>query len=361
MGRRRSRKKRVEGAAKIKPHGADASARPNPHQTSAEDSARLADESSATNSTNVFARLLSPASIPWFVALGLVCLFFLILKMFAMNAYAGDEHIYLYQGKLVSNGVAPYSGFAMAHPPLQALLTAGLIKVFGYSFTLGRMLPVLWCLSGGIILAVMVRRESGALASVFAAALYLIAYEPLRACSHYTGVSMTIAILLAGFLAYRTGHLKICAALCVAAVFTRLYAIPGVMALVVWVFLADWRRGLKLAAWGAGIGALAFVALGLWAGFEDTLHNMVRYHTQKTPMTPEKVSNMKNTVLFHNAVPAAVFVLSWPAIFYSMAVGWKRTGDTRGIWRRLKATVAIQRLGFRSLAPSPPSRSCWCC
>lgn len=286
------------------------------------------------------------ALIAWFVALGLLALFFLILKMFAMNAYAGDEHIYLYQGKLVSQGVAPYSGFAMAHPPAQAVFTAILLKIFGYHFALGRMLPVLWCLVGGILLAVIVRRESGGVASIASAALYLLSYEPLRASSHYTGVNMTIAILLAAFLAYRTGYLKTCAVFCVAAVFTRLYAIPGVMALVAWAFLADWRRGLKFVAWGAGIGAAVFLAVGLWAGFGDTAHNMISYHAQKTPMDPEDVANMGWTVLFHNALPAAIFALSLLALVGGVARGWRGTVGTRGILARLKAAAVGARVGL---------------
>lgn len=286
----------------------------------------------------------------WAGALALVCLTFLVLKMFSINAYAGDEHIYLYQGKLVSQGVAPYSGFAMAHPPGQALFTAVLLEIFGYHFTLGRLIPTFWCLAAGLLLAVMVRREAGPLASVASAGLYLLAYEPLRASSHYTGVNMTIALLLAAFFAHRTGYLKVCAAFCVAAVFTRLYAIPGVMALVAWTFLSDWRRGLRLTAWGAGLGTAAFVATGIWAGFGDTIHNMISYHAQKTPMDPDEVANMKWTVLFHNSLLASLFVAALPVLVAALSRGWRLAGKGQRILPRLRTAARSQGAGLPLLA-----------
>lgn len=74
------------------------------------------------------------ATIIWAACAAVAAVIYLTLKMFSLNAYAGDEYIYLYQGKLIAEGVIPYSGFAMAHPPLQAIFTALIFKLFGYQF-----------------------------------------------------------------------------------------------------------------------------------------------------------------------------------------------------------------------------------
>lgn len=298
-----------------------------------------------TPSNETGAPFLSPR-LMWMLGIGLISLFWLVLKMFGMNAYGGDEHIYLYQAQLVSEGVAPYSGFAMAHPPLQAALTAVLLKVFGYQFLMARMLPVAWCLAGGVILAIMVRRESGFVASAAALALYILAYEPLRASSHFTGVNMTTTLLLAAFMTARTGRIKVCAGFCVAAIFTRLYAAPGVIALTVWILISDRRAGLRLIAWGAGIGTVVFLAVGAWTGFEDMVHNMLRYHAQKTPMKPESLANMKANVLFHNALPLAIFALSVPAMFGAMARRWKKSASDLRIVERLSDAIRGARISL---------------
>jgi hypothetical protein len=286
------------------------------------------------------------APIPWLLGSGVVALVFLILKAYSLHPYAGDEFIYLFQARLVTEGVAPYSGFAMAHPPLQTLFTAGVFALGGESFTLMRLLPFLWCLAGGVLLSITVRRELGAVAAVTAMALFILAHEPLRASSHYTGVNMTIALLMGALLAQRTGYLRTCALLCAAAVCTRLYAAPGVLVLTAATLLADRRKGLALIGWGAAAGLVAFLAIGLWAGFDELLRDVFGYHAQKTPMPGEKLANMRDTVLFHNAVPAALFALGAAAVLWRFLGALRVADRSRGALTGLRAAVAGLGLGL---------------
>jgi hypothetical protein len=282
----------------------------------------------------------------WLAGVCAVALLFMAFKMFSMNAYAGDEHIYLYQAKLISEGVAPYSGFAMAHPPVHAIFTAIIFKLFGYHFLLGRFLPVLWCLAGGIVLAVLVRRELGATASIAAMALFLLAYEPLRASSHYTGINMTVALLISAVLAFRLNAVRTCAALSVLAVFTRLYAAPGVMVLVAFALIDDRRRGLKLILWGGALGAFCFIAFGIWSGFGDMIHNMVLYHAQKTPMQEGSLASMRDKVLFHNSSISALFVLAQFALISTLARSFGETDQKLTPIRRMLQAVRSSRTGL---------------
>jgi hypothetical protein len=270
----------------------------------------------------------------------LVAAFYLVLKAYSLNAYAGDEHIYLYQAKLIADGFAPYRDFFMAHPPVQALLTAAIFKVAGYHFLLGRLLPILVTLAGGVGLAFLARREIGAVAAVAAMAISLLAYEPLRSSSHYTGLETAVALLVFAWLAARRDRMVLAAALAVAAVMTRLYAIPGVAALVIVALLGNFRRGLVLAGAGAAIGVAAFVALGLWTGYGAMFHDVFLYHAEKTAMEAGELANMKASVLFHNAVPAALFTLSLPAILFGLAASWKRAGGEASIVSRLRQAVS---------------------
>jgi hypothetical protein len=286
----------------------------------------------------------------WIVAVSFPLLGFMVLKMFTMNPYAGDEYIYIYQAKLVSEGVAPYSGFAMAHPPLHALFTALVLKVSGYHFLLGRFLPVLWCFAGGILLAVLVRRELGSVVSVVAVALYLLAYEPLRASSHYTGVNMTVALLIGSVLAYRVEAVRVAAALAACAVFTRLYAAPGVLTLTIFAILTDRRNGLRLVAWGAGFAVAGFVSFGIWAGFGEMIHNMVLYHAQKTPMTPGSVAGICDKVLFHNAGLAFLFAPAQPFLGATFVGAYRAAEQKGGLLARLGGVLRAEGVGLLVLA-----------
>jgi hypothetical protein len=284
----------------------------------------------------------------WLFAAGalVVAGFYLVLKSFSLNAYAGDEHIYLYQAKLIADGFVPYRDFAMAHPPLQALLAAAIFEVAGYQFLLARLLPVAITLAGGLAVGWTARRELGAIAGIAALALAVLAYEPLRASSHFTGVETAVALLVFAWLAARADRMAIAAVLCVCAVATRLYAIPGVVALVAVALLREPRRGLRLALLGATFGLAAFAALCLWTGFDDLYRNVFAYQVEKTAMKASELANMRWSVLFHNAVPAGLFALSLPAMVGAMAAAWPSFRSERSVWRRLRAAVRAAGVGL---------------
>lgn len=279
----------------------------------------------------------------WLGGVAFVLAVFMVFKMYAAHAVNGDENIYLYQGKLVSEGVAPYSGFAMAHPPLQSLFTGLLFSLVGYDFLLGRLLPFLFCLTGAAVLAFMVRRELGAIASVAATAIYVLSYEPMRASAHYTGVNMTVAMSIFFVLAYRLGHIRTTAVLCVAAVFTRLYAIPGVMVLVAYALFADRRQALRLIGWGAALGTAAFVVVGIWTGFGELIQNTLFYHAHKTAMSADEVARMRNTVLFHNVDIAVLFLLAQTAWLFVTLRQYDATD--RKLDRMARLRTAIEQSG----------------
>jgi len=280
----------------------------------------------------------------FFTALVLLTLVYLVLKSYGFHPYAGDEHIYLYQGLLVADGVVPYRDFALAHPPLQALFTALVWKLAGVDFLVGRCLPVAFCLAAGWLIALAARREFGALGGVLAAGLFLLAYEPLRSSTHFTGVNMTMAFLALALLLDRRGSPAAAALACVAAVFTRLYAIPAVLALCLARLLYRPRQGLVMIGVGAGVGLVSFVALGVSCGFGSVVDNIFAYHAQKTAMDEGTLATMRDTVLFHNADLAALFGLALVALPVSI-IGDLR-GPVRRTWRRVVEAVFAPGTGL---------------
>ncbi len=349
MARKSAKRKRSRKAASAQAERQSSSTQPQPRAKEKPPDTEEADRVSRPTIT-AFALPRPVALTGWIVAIVAVAFFYLVLKMFAMNAYAGDEHIYLYQAKLVSEGTVPYSDFAMAHPPLQTVFTAIIFKIFGYHFLLGRLLPVLWCLCGGLILGVMVFRELGALASIASTTLYLLSYEPLRASSHYTGVNMAVALLIAGVFALRSGAVRIAAALCVAAVFTRLYAIPGVLVLVGFALFVTPKQGLRFAKYSAGIGASVFFLIGFWTGFADFLDNTFFYHAYKTAMAKGALASMRDGVMFHNATITLLFILAQIALLVAVDSGYQKTDKRLGFIRRIREVLAEKGTGLLVLS-----------
>ena len=281
----------------------------------------------------------------WAALLVLLLLFVIVIKSFALNPYPGDEYIYLYQSKLVGDGATPYRDFAMAHPPVQALLTSVLLEIFGTGLMTLRLIPLVWFLIGGVLLALLARRELGDAAGLLAPLFYLLSHEPLRASSHFTGVNMTVTLLIAMILLLRTKKLKAAALLAVMAVFTRLYAIPAVAVATLFLLVANRRQGLELIKWGALFGGAAVILFGLWAGFGDMVHNLLLYHAQKTPMNPASLSDMKLKVLFHNATIAILFGLSLLTLLFELNRHFAKAGQ-QGIPSPLRHAVTASRTGM---------------
>lgn len=283
----------------------------------------------------------------WLAGLLLVALFFIVFKMYNVQPYSSDESIYIAQGKLIAEGFTPYADFAMAHPPLQGLLVAFLMKTIGYHFEFFRLIPIFWCLLGGIVLAIMVRREYGSFASVATMALAILAYEPLRASSHFTGVNMTIALLMIAFLAQRKRMMLLCALVCVAAVFTRLYAIPAVLALLLSTYLRDRNEAKQLMKYGMIAGGSLFVLFGLWSGFGDFTNNVFAFQAKKTAMSAVQLQDMRDTVLFHNAIPFTLFLLGSITLLVQ-SIGVFNSSDSRQKGKKAKK-LPVAKVDFSLL------------
>ncbi len=270
--------------------------------------------------------------LAWLVGVLMVAAFFLVLKMFTLHPYNSDEHIYIYQGKLIAEGFVPYRDFSMAHPPLQALFAASLIKIFGYHFTAFRLLATFWALMAGLFLAVIVKREWGRTASVFSMALYILAYEPLRASIHFTGVNMTLALLMVAFFYFRKQKPFLFSLFCILAVFTRYYALPAVLAMLIVWLIQDRKKFIHVAAYGATLAVLFFLVIGAWTGFPQFINDAFLFQAQKTSMQEDKLSFMRDAVLFHNAIPFVLFLLgaiTLGAVSFSQQVAQKASEVAR--------------------------------
>ena len=201
------------------------------------------------------------------------------------------------------------------------------LNFFGYHFELTRFWPIFWAFSGGLILAILVRAELGGPASIFTSAFFLLSYETLRASSHFTGVNMTVALFLFAVYAYRRQWTLITAAFCVFAVFTRLYALPCVVVLLVFAIFENWQRGLRLFTRTVYFGSLVFILIVLWGGFGNVVENLVTYQALKTAMKSGQLEMIRNTVLFHNAPLALATALSFLALLAKTIAQIQNSGE----------------------------------
>jgi hypothetical protein len=215
------------------------------------------------------------------VALALVFGSYLLLKLVGLHASDTDDNIYFYMADRLAHGVLPYRDFFFAHPPVHLFVPAIAFKILGFSLPLAKSIPVLAQVAAGACLYISIRPTSRPLALV-AVLLHLTAYEVLMGSTDMDGENLMTAFLAAAILcAGRKRFLAsgICAGL---ALGTGLYALAGVLALLV-ASLGSSRRALVLYA--AGLAG----CVALWAGIFGAIggaafwDGVLRYHFAKAP------------------------------------------------------------------------------
>jgi hypothetical protein len=224
---------------------------------------------------DAFRRLAPP------LLLLLIALAFLALKSFSLHWEVGDENIYWYMARVMAeDGAWFYRDFFFAHPPLHLIPGVLLVKIFGFSVFLARLLPAGAVLLVGIFIYLSTRRFFGAAAGVAAAACFLFSFDVLRASSHWTGINLTTMWLAAGWWGFASGRLATAGLLFALAAGTGNYALPSALGAAVLALVEGRRSGLRFGAAFAGLW-LAVQLLGLFLGGGGYIDAVWRYHLQK--------------------------------------------------------------------------------
>jgi len=209
-----------------------------------------------------------------------LCVLWLFLKSFTWRWSVTDENIYFYDALLMTKGQLPYRDFFFAHPPLHLAIPAVLFSIFGFHLTIAKLIPVVAALVTGLLVWQLVRERLGRLAAVLTLGCFLFAFELLQASTNMNGVNLTSMWLTAG-LVLTLRHRWFWAGLLLGcAVTTGVYAIAGVLALMVLSFFHSSRAGLRLAA-GFVLVAGGINLVCLWIGGDDFIGGVYRYHGLK--------------------------------------------------------------------------------
>ncbi|HPA57060.1 MAG TPA: hypothetical protein PLT70_06490 [bacterium] len=261
---------------------------------------------------------MSKQNTVYIISIFTVFILFVILKMFSLNPYAGDEHIYIYQAKLVSEGFLPYKDFSLAHPPFHTIITAIIIKSVGYGFYTTRFFPFLWTIISGTLLTLLTKNELGKAASVAGLAIFLFSYDLLRVSSHSTGVNCAVALTLAGILFLRKKCSVPAAIFFSLALMTRFYVFPVISAALIYSLFSDRSGTFRTIKFLVFFLFSSFLFLGLFCGFENLWTNFFMFHFNKTSMSGETLSAVTDKFMFHNFTLISLFILSIPLYFIKM-------------------------------------------
>lgn len=222
----------------------------------------------------------------------------LLVKAVGIHASNTDDGIYFYLAQRVAQGAVPYRDFFFAHPPMHLLVPALAFKLFGWSVTLARTLPVLAQTLAALCLWSALRRHDRLLAWV-CLTLQFTAAELLESSSDLNGQDLLCLGLAGAFLLVsrgRPGWAGVSAGLGLGC---ALYGLPVAGTLGVMLLWHERRAGLRYLLGGVGSLTLLCLPAVLMSG-GSFFTQVFTYHLLKSA-SPESVRlTLLKLVHFHS-------------------------------------------------------------
>lgn len=127
-----------------------------------------------------------------------------------------DEGVYLYAGKLMTEGFMPYRDFFLSHLPYYIFLQGLILKILDYNFIIYRLLYCLWCTSSIFPLFYLAKFISGKRAAAIFALLLFLTFPCLTSLdlTAFTLRPFAIPFLAFGLYFYYIKNRPIFSALC---------------------------------------------------------------------------------------------------------------------------------------------------
>ena len=127
-----------------------------------------------------------------------VIMFILIVLKGLITPQPGDENVYYYMGKLVSEGKIPYRDFFFAHPPLHIYLIALIYKIFGFNIVILKAVPLISILTSAFFIFKISDEKFGNSEAITASLLFLFSYSTMFNSVFSFGIDVATMFLVIG-------------------------------------------------------------------------------------------------------------------------------------------------------------------
>jgi len=161
----------------------------------------------------------------------------------------GDENVYYYMGRLVSEGKMPYRDFFFAHPPLQIYLIALVYKAFGFSIAALKSVSMISTLITAFFVFKIAKEKFGSSQAVISSLLFLFSYGVMFNSVFSFGIEIAMMFLIIGayFLFNRSNYVFAGIFFGVAGI-TRLLSLVPIFIVFCIVFLSNKKSFLRLSS-----------------------------------------------------------------------------------------------------------------
>lgn len=196
------------------------------------------------------------------------------------TAQPGDENVYYYMGKLISEGKLPYKDFFLAHPPSQIYLVALIYKIFGFNIVALKLIPLISTIVTALFIF-KIAQKFGNIEAVAASLLFLFSYSVMFNSVFSFGIGLATMFLLIGvYLLFNKNNYWLAGLFFGFAGITRLLSLVPIFIIFTYALLSSKKNFLKLSS---SFLIVFLLVNGFFALMTDDYMNYAyKYHLQKT-------------------------------------------------------------------------------
>ncbi|MDD5290341.1 MAG: glycosyltransferase family 39 protein [Patescibacteria group bacterium] len=205
---------------------------------------------------------------------------FLIIKIPQIGFRYGDENIYFYEARLITQGQLPYQNFFFASPPMELLFLAGLVAVFGFSIWALKLFLLALILGTAWLIFLWLKNITNEKAGLFAAIFYLFSFLNLATSDYYSGVQLTVFFFILSLYLVSIKKPVWAGVATALSFFTRFYAAPLILALIIYLLIKERKQFWKFIFSAGAVFILINAALILGFG-QNYLQNVFSYNIHK--------------------------------------------------------------------------------
>ncbi len=178
-----------------------------------------------------------------------IVVFILIALRGLLTPQPGDENIYYYTGKLISDGKYPYGDFLFVHPPLHGYLMALVYKIFGFNIFILKSVPLISTLISAFLIFKITKEKFGSSEAVISSLLFLFSYSVMFNSVFSFGIEIATLLIVAGVYLLLNANAYFSAGILFGfAGITRLLSLIPVAVILFAALLSNKRKFLRLSS-----------------------------------------------------------------------------------------------------------------
>ncbi len=186
--------------------------------------------------------------LAYFMFFLLAAIFVIIVSKGLTTPQPGDENVYYYMGKLISEGKVPYKDFFYAHPPLHIYLMALIYKIFGFNIAILKSIPFISTLASAFFVFKIAREKFGNYEAVISSLLFLFSYSIMFNSVFSFGINTATMLVVIGFyLLWNKSNYILSGIFFGLAGITRLLSLIPVLVILAAVLLSSRKNFVRLA------------------------------------------------------------------------------------------------------------------